>query len=72
MPTQQSSENDTPTVPLRQCPPHYWIIDSDNQGRCRYCPETRDFQKLLRGTKTDGRNDWLYPNRRLPPRPKDI
>jgi len=26
---------------------HWWIIDSDNVGRCRYCPEVRDFGRLL-------------------------
>jgi len=26
---------------------HYWIIDSSNVGRCRYCPEVRDFGELL-------------------------
>ncbi len=27
---------------------HYWIIDSDNVGRCKHCPEVRDFGSLLR------------------------
>ena len=26
---------------------HYFIINSENVGRCRYCPEVRDFGKLL-------------------------
>jgi len=26
---------------------HWWIIDSSNVGRCRYCPEVRDFGGLL-------------------------
>jgi len=26
---------------------HYWIIDSNNVGCCRYCEEVRDFGKLL-------------------------
>ena len=26
---------------------HHWLIDSDNVGRCRYCPEVRDFGRLL-------------------------
>ena len=26
---------------------HHFIIDSDNVGRCRYCPEVRDFGRLL-------------------------
>ena len=25
---------------------HYWIIDSYNVGRCKDCPEVRDFGKL--------------------------
>ena len=28
------------------CPPHYWIIDSENMGKCRWCPKTKDFAKL--------------------------
>ena len=27
---------------------HYWVIDSDNVGRCKYCLEVRDFLQLLR------------------------
>ncbi len=34
----------------RKCPPHYFIIDSENIGHCKYCPEARDFMKLLRRT----------------------
>ena len=30
-----------------KCPPHYWIIDSENVGHCKYCPEVRDFGRLL-------------------------
>lgn len=30
------------------CPPHYWILDSENVGRCRKCPEVKDFGTLLR------------------------
>ena len=26
---------------------HWWIIGSDNVGRCRYCGEVRDFNRLL-------------------------
>jgi len=26
---------------------HYWIIGSDNVGRCRHCPEVMDFGRLL-------------------------
>lgn len=26
---------------------HHWIIDSENVGHCQYCPEVRDFGKLL-------------------------
>ncbi|MBA7716838.1 hypothetical protein ES703_125919 [subsurface metagenome] len=30
-----------------KCPPHYWLLGSDNVGRCRDCPAVRDFGKLL-------------------------
>ena len=26
---------------------HYWVIDSNNVGHCRYCPEVKDFGRLL-------------------------
>ncbi|GAH96265.1 unnamed protein product [marine sediment metagenome] len=25
---------------------HYWIIDSEDIGRCKYCPAVKDFRKL--------------------------
>jgi len=31
-----------------KCPPHHFIIDSQNVGRCKYCPEVRDFGESLR------------------------
>ena len=34
----------------RKCPPHYFILDVDNVGRCKYCPEVREFGELLRQT----------------------
>jgi len=30
-----------------ECPPHYWLINSENVGHCKYCPEVRDFGRLL-------------------------
>ncbi|MBA7567917.1 hypothetical protein ES708_09636 [subsurface metagenome] len=30
-----------------KCPPHHFMINSENVGRCRDCPEVRDFGKLL-------------------------
>ncbi len=32
----------------RKCPPHRWIINSQNVGHCKYCPAVRDFLELLR------------------------
>jgi len=29
-----------------KCPPHYWVIDSQNVGHCKYCPAVKDFSKL--------------------------
>ncbi|KKN59513.1 hypothetical protein LCGC14_0541270 [marine sediment metagenome] len=34
----------------RKCPPHYFIVGSDNIGHCKYCPEERNFMELLRRT----------------------
>jgi len=31
-----------------KCPPHHFIINSENVGYCKHCPEVRDFNKLLR------------------------
>lgn len=31
-----------------KCPPHFWIIDSNNVGRCKYCPAVKDFGKVIR------------------------
>jgi len=36
------------TEEKHECPPHHFMIDSENVGRCRYCPEVRDFGKLQR------------------------
>ena len=36
------------TKAKHKCPPHYFVLDSDNVGRCKYCPEVRDFGKSLR------------------------
>ena len=30
-----------------KCPPHHFVI-SDGVGRCKYCPETKDFGELLK------------------------
>jgi hypothetical protein len=26
---------------------HYWLIDSNNVGHCKYCPAVKDFGELL-------------------------
>ena len=31
-----------------KCPPHYFLINSENIGHCKYCPEVRNFLELLR------------------------
>jgi len=31
-----------------KCPPHHWIINSENVGHCKYCPAVKDFGELLR------------------------
>ncbi len=30
-----------------KCPPHHFIINSENVGYCKDCPEVRDFGRLL-------------------------
>ena len=37
----------------RECPPHHFIINSVNVGRCKYCPETRDFGQHFRQGNLD-------------------
>ncbi len=31
-----------------KCPPHFWIIDPNDVGHCKYCPAVRNFGKLQR------------------------
>ena len=31
-----------------KCPPHHFIINSGNVGRCIYCPAVKDFGEILR------------------------
>ena len=31
-----------------KCPPHWWFIDSQDVGHCRFCPAVCDFGKLQR------------------------
>lgn len=33
------------------CPPHFWEIDSQNVGRCKFCNEVRDFGQELKKLK---------------------
>jgi hypothetical protein len=30
------------------CPPHYWLVDSENVGKCKYCGQVKDFGELHR------------------------
>jgi len=30
-----------------ECPPHHFVINSDNVGHCIYCPVVKDFGRLL-------------------------
>lgn len=36
------------TEEKHKCPPHHFIVDSNDVGRCIYCPEVRDFGELQR------------------------
>jgi len=33
--------------PKNPCPPHWWVIDSQNIGQCRKCGTVKDFGVLL-------------------------
>ena len=30
-----------------KCPPHHFIINSQNVGHCKYCPVVKDFGEIL-------------------------
>jgi len=34
---------------LKDCPPHEWVIDEHDVGRCKNCPAVRDFGALQQG-----------------------
>ena len=31
-----------------KCPPHHFIFNSENVGKCKYCSEVKDCGRLLR------------------------
>jgi len=31
-----------------KCPPHWWLIDSEGIGHCKYCGAVKDFGKAIR------------------------
>jgi len=35
------------------CPPHHWLIDSEDVGRCKYCAEVKDFRGLRSQVKPE-------------------
>jgi hypothetical protein len=35
-------------VPKVPCPPHYWLINSQNVGHCKKCGQVKDFGKELK------------------------
>lgn len=35
------------TKEKHKCPPHHFMIDSNDVGVCRYCGEVRNFRRLL-------------------------
>ncbi|GAI62062.1 unnamed protein product, partial [marine sediment metagenome] len=39
---------------------HHFIINSENVGHCKYCPEVRDFGRLL---QREGHGLGLKPKR---------
>lgn len=45
--THERSVDTTMVLRIDQCT-HYWLIDMDQQGICRYCGRTRNFRRLMR------------------------
>ena len=35
-----------PVTQNHACPPHYWLVDSGDVGRCKYCGQVQDFGEL--------------------------
>lgn len=35
------------TEEKHECPPHHFMIDSENVGHCKDCPAVKDFGRLL-------------------------
>lgn len=36
------------------CPPHHWLLDRDNVGRCQKCPAVKDFEEPQRNPYRSG------------------
>lgn len=36
------------TKDKHKCPPHHFMLNSENVGHCKYCPEVRNFAEKLR------------------------
>ena len=56
-----------------KCPPHYWIIGSNDVGRCKYCPAVRDFGKVIREEeqKTRDKRSAIAKNTHKTGKPKE-
>ena len=53
-----------------QCPPHHYVVNSLNVGKCRKCGKEKDFGKLLKeipGAETArGQRKGWKPKKRIP------
>lgn len=54
------------TKEKHKCPPHHFMINSNDIGHCKYCPEVRDFRKLQEGER-HGRTYYYEEEARNPP-----
>jgi hypothetical protein len=55
-----------PAPKLLPCPPHYWLINSENVGHCKKCGAVQDFGKEL---EKASKREFLYPP--FVPEPKE-
>lgn len=50
------------STPEWHCPPHWYIVDGKDYGRCQYCPAEKDFRALQKKLKLPDRLDELKRN----------
>jgi len=57
------AEGNVPWNKRVKCPPHYWVIDSQNVGRCKYCHAVKDFGELQKKHQKNNKSITLGENK---------